>query len=86
MKQAGDYNKITTYLILHIRKTYKHGRDIADTIGKQEPFNFEPSAPRVKISSIVETADSTPQEKLEIKRENDQYKIKYEAELQLHLK
>ena len=29
---------------------------------------------------------TTPTEKLEIKHENDQYRIKYEAELQLHLK
>ena len=86
MKQVGDYNKITTYLILHIRKTYEHGRDITNTIEKQEPFNFDPSAPRLKISSIVKTTDTTPQEKLEIKHENDQYKIKYKAELQLHLK
>ena len=66
--------------------TYKHGRDIADTIEKQEPFNFEPSAPRLKILSIVKTAETSPQEKLEIKCDNDQYKIGYEAELQLHLK
>ena len=86
VKQAGDYNKITTYLILHIRKTYEHGSDSADAIEKQEPFNFDPSAPRLEISSIVETADTTPQGKLEIKCKNDQYKIKYEAGLQLHLK
>ena len=52
-KQAGDYNKITNYLVLHIRKTYKHGRDITDAIENQEPFNFEPSAPRLKISSLL---------------------------------
>ena len=86
VKQAGDYNKITNYLILHIRKTYKHSTDIANAIENQEPFNLKPSAPRLKISSIVETAETSPEEKLEIKHENDQYKIKYEAELQLHLK
>ena len=85
-KQAGNYNKITTYLILHIRKTYEHSRDIANGIEKQEPFNFEPSAPRLKILSIVETVHPTLQEKLEIMCENDQYKIEYKAELQLHLK
>ena len=30
---------------------------------KQEPFNFDPSAPRLKISSIVKTPDTPPQEK-----------------------
>ena len=32
------------------------------------------------------TMDTSPTEKLEIKCENDQYRIEYEAELQLHLK
>ena len=86
MKQVGDYNKIMAYLILHIRKTYKHSSDITNAIEHQEPFNFDPSAPRLKISSTVGAEDSTPQEKLEIKCENDQQKIEYEAELQLHLK
>ena len=45
--QAGDYNKITNYLILHIRKTYEHDRDIPDAIENQEPFNFDPSAPKL---------------------------------------
>ena len=86
MKQAGNYNKITTYLIQHIRKTSEHGSEIADAIEKQEPFNFDPSAPRLKISSTVKTEGTTPNEKLEIKCENNQHKIEYEAELQLHLK
>ena len=47
-KQAGDYNKITNYLILHIRKTYENGRDIADAIENQEPFNFNSSAPKIR--------------------------------------
>ena len=85
-KQAGDFNKITNYLILHIRKTYKNGRDIADMIENQEPFNFNSSAPKLKISTTVETTDTFPEEKVEIKHENDQYRIKYKAELQLHLK
>ena len=58
--QAGEYNKITNYLILHIRKTYKYGGDIVDAIENQESFNFKPAAPRLKISSIVETEDTSP--------------------------
>ena len=77
---------ITTYLILRIRKTYEHGSNITDAIKNQEPFNFDPSAPRLKILSSIETDTTTPQEKLEIKHEKDQYKIKYKAELQLHLR
>ena len=85
-KQVGNYNKITTYLILHIRKTYKQGSDIADAIENHEPFKFNPSEPRLQISSIVKTESTSPQEKLEIKCQNNQYKIEYKAELQLHLK
>ena len=85
-KQVGDYNKITNYLVLLVRKTYDHGRDMTNTIENQEPFNFKSSAPKLKILTIVETEDTCPEEKLEIKHENDQYKIKYKAELQLHLK
>ena len=85
-KQAGDYNKITSCLILHIRKTYKNGRDIADTIENQEPFNFSSSAPKLKMSTTVVAMDTSPTEKLELKHENDQYRIKCEGELQLHLK
>ena len=86
MKQADNYNKITTYLILHIRKTYEHGGDIANAIEKQEPFNFDQSTPRLMILSTVKTQGKTPQEKLEIECKINQYKTKYEAELQLHLK
>ena len=74
-KQADDYNKITNYLILHIRKTYKNGGGIADAIKQQESFNFVPHAPKLKISTTVETSSTTDAEKLEIKHENDQYKM-----------
>ena len=85
-KQAGNYNKITNYLILHIRKTYKNGGDITIAIENQELFNFDSSAPKLKILATVKTIDTSPEENLEIKHKNDQYRIKYEAELQLHLK
>ena len=84
--QAGNYNEITNYLIRHIRKTYKTGGDITNTTENQEPFNFGSSAPKLKILTTAKTTDTSPEEKLEIKHKNDQYKIKYEAELQLHLK
>ena len=92
-KMLNDYKyairtvkQATNYLILHIRKTYEHGRDITDAIENQEPFNFNSSAPKLKILTIVKTEGKSPKEKLEIKCENDQHKIEYKAELQLHLK
>ena len=77
---------IANYLILHIRKTYENGGDITNAIEKQEPFNFDSSAPKLKILTTVKKAHTSAEEKLEIKHENDQYKIKLKAELQLHLK
>ena len=53
---------------------------------KTKNLSISMSAPRLKISSTVKTKNTSPQDKLEIKCENNQYKIKYEAELQLHLK
>ena len=85
-KQEGRYDKITTYLILHIRKTYEHSGNIANTIENHELFDFNLSAPRLKILSTVETKTTSPKEELELKHENDQYKTKNQAELQLHLK
>ena len=38
-KQAGNYNKITNYLI-YIRMTYEHSGDIADAIEKAKTFQF----------------------------------------------
>ena len=55
-------------------------------IENQGPFNFDSSAPKLKILTTIIKMDTSPAEKLEIKCENDQYKIDYEAELQLHLK
>ena len=55
-------------------------------IENQEFFNFHSSAPKHKILTTVVTTATTPTEKLEIKHENNQYRIKYQAELQLHLK
>ena len=84
--KQGNYNKTTNYLILHITKTYENGGDIANMIENQEPFNLDSSAPKLRILTIVQTTDSSPEERLEIKHESDQYKVKYKAELQLHLK
>ena len=84
-KQADNYNKTTNYLILHIWKTYKNGRDIANAAERQEPVNFELYAHKLQISATIATPETIPGEVLEVKHENHQYKIKYEAELQLHL-
>ena len=64
----------------------KNSGDITDANKQQESFNFAPHAPKLKILTIVKKSTTTDAEKLEIKRENNQYKMEYETELQLHLK
>ena len=49
---------MTNYLILYIKKTYGNGGDIADVIEYQEPFNFDSSAPKLKILTTVMTTDT----------------------------
>ena len=58
----------------------QNGRDITNVIENQEPFNFDSTTPKLKILTTVKTMDTSPEEKLEIKHENDQYRIQYEAE------
>ena len=70
--QAGDYNMITNNLILHIRKIYKNSRDITYMIERQESFNFELYAPKLKISATIVTLETTSEEALEVKCENNQ--------------
>ena len=43
----------------------------SDMIEHQEPFNFDSSAPKLKISTTVMTMATTPMEKLKIKHEHD---------------
>ena len=52
----------------------------------QEPFIFDSSAPKHKILTTVMATHTALTEKIVIKCENDQYSIKYKAELQLYLK
>ena len=84
VKHENDQYKIRykAELQLHIQ----NGRDITDTIEKQGPFNFKSHTPKLKICITIVTPETPPEEVLEVKHENDQYKIKYKGELQLHLK
>ena len=47
---------------MYIRKIYKNGGNITDVIENQEPFNFKSYAPILKISTIVVTLDTPPEE------------------------
>ena len=75
-KQAAEYETVTRYLLLHIRKTFQNGDDIGNALDTLQEITFQP--PTLKIStSSNETIQS---------RENREYEMIFEAKLTLHLK
>ncbi len=86
-KQAGDYNKITNYLILHIRKTYEQGGDIADALEALQEYDFSSVTPTLKSPNVVpnDASNPTAAEIAEIERQKDQNKLEYEIKAQMHL-
>ena len=75
-KQAADYDIITKFLILHIRKTYLNGDDIGNALENQQETEF--NAPILEVSSSTDAAIKA--------RENKQYEMIFEAKLALYLK
>ena len=39
-KQAAEYETVTRYLLLHIRKTYQNGDDIGNALGTLQETTF----------------------------------------------
>ena len=75
-KAAADYDTITKYLLLHIRKNYLNGDDIGNALETLEETTFE--SPTLQQSSNANA---------EIKAlENKQYEMVFEAKLALYLK
>ena len=75
-RQAADYDTITKFLILHIRKTYLNGDDIGNALENQQETEF--NAPILEVSSSTEPAIKA--------REDKQYEMIFEAKLALYLK
>ena len=68
-KQSADYDIITKFLILHIRKTYLNGDDIGNALENQQETEF--NAPILEVSSSTDAAIKA--------RENKQYEMIFEA-------
>ena len=75
-KQAAEYETVTRYLLLHIRKTFQNGDDIGNALDTLQEITFWP--PTLKIST---NSNETIQ-----RRENREYEMIFEAKLTLHLK
>ena len=75
-KAAADYDTISKYLILHIRKTYQNGDDIGNALDTLEDTSF--TTPVLQQSSNEDAAVKS--------LENKQYEMVFEAKLALFLK
>ena len=73
-RQASDFNTITNYIIMNIRKTFTPwGDDIADALESRIPFDPEIYRPKLK-----ESKSENPKEK---EHEDRQYSALYEAQI-----
>ena len=75
-KSASDYEIITRYLILHIRKSYQNGDDIGNALDTMEETEFFP--PTLKVSTNDDAAIKA--------RENKEYEMMFTARLSIFLK
>ena len=77
-KQASDYETTTEFIINHIKKTYNHGRDIAEALKNLEPLDRTQWVPQLQASAIQgDDPDSVAQREIE----NRQYELMFKEDL-----
>ena len=75
-KQSMDYDVVTKFLILHIRKNYTNGDDIGNALETLQEVTFE--SPTLEMSSS--------EDELTRKREDKENEMIFEAKLAIYLK
>ena len=75
-KQTIDYDSITKFLILHIRKNYDNGNDIGNALETLQETTFTP--PQLEMSTSTESKEKA--------REDKQNEMMFEAKLTIYLK
>ena len=75
-KQSADYDIITKYLILHIRKTFNNGDDIGNALETMQDVSF--TAPQLEMSKSDDVGVKA--------REHKQFEMMFEAKLTMYLK
>ena len=82
-KQASDYESTTQFIINHIKKTYNHGKDIAEALKRLEPINQEDWAPQLQVSLIPGDDEDTVRQRT---AEDRQFEIKFKEDLSRYRK
>ena len=73
-RQASDFSVITDFIFNHICQTFEYGNDIANALESKTPTDFALLMPTLLTSS---DPDKTVNQ-----RENKQFTLLYEAEIQ----
>ena len=82
-KQASDFESTTEFIINHIKKTYNHGRDIAEALKTLEPVDRTDWAPQLQVSIVMgNDADAIRQRQAE----DRQYEIEFKEDLSRYRK
>jgi hypothetical protein len=72
-RQASDFSVITEFIINHVRKTFEYGNDIANALDARSHIDF--------ITFMPQLQESQSGDKAAAKREDQQYRLLYEAEI-----
>ena len=82
-KQASDFESTTEFIINHVKKTYNHGRDIAEALKTLELMDRSGWAPQLQVSVIPgNDADAIRQRAVEER----QFKIEFKEDLSRYRK
>ena len=82
-KQASDYETTTQFIINHIKKTYNHGRDIAEALKQLQPINQDEWAPQLQVSVIPGNDDDAVRQR---SAEDRQFEIEFKEDLSRYWK
>lgn len=71
--QASEFTQISSYLINHIKKSYKYGNDIATALENKTPFDMKSVFPTLQVSTEQDNAVAAA--------ENKQFEMLFKAQL-----
>ena len=77
-KQASDYETTTDFIINHVKKTYNHGRDIAEALKALEPIDQTQWVPQLQMSGIQGNDAASVRQR---ETEDRQYELMFKEDL-----
>jgi hypothetical protein len=78
VRQTATYQTVKDYIIQLVQKSFRNGKDIADSIRKMEKMDMTTKIPIRKISGASGASEKTT--------EQEGYDILYKAEIDMYMK